>query len=78
MKTRKRHEFTKEELEKERTPVNFNNVPWRADIQCQRIFSVGAAVVSGVQFSQSEDKDFNISNLISRPGTSSGKLLFWH
>lgn len=32
MKTRKRHEFTKEELEKERTPVNFNDVPWRADI----------------------------------------------
>lgn len=36
MKTRKRYEFTKEELEKERTPVNFNNVPWLADIRLIR------------------------------------------
>lgn len=36
MKTRKRHEFTDEELDRERTPVDFNKVPWRADIRLIR------------------------------------------
>lgn len=36
MKTRKRHEFTDEELDRERTPVNFNDVPWRVDIRLIR------------------------------------------
>lgn len=33
MKQRKQHEFTKEELDMERTPVNFNSVPWRTYIR---------------------------------------------
>ena len=36
MKTRKRHEFTDEELDRERTPVDFNKVPWKTDIMVIR------------------------------------------
>lgn len=37
MKTRKRHEFTDEELDRERTPVvDFNKVPWKTDIRVIR------------------------------------------
>ena len=36
MKTRKRHEFTDEELDRERTPVDFNIVPWKTDIRVVR------------------------------------------
>lgn len=36
MKQRKQHEFTKEELDMERTPVNFNKVPWFTDIRLIR------------------------------------------
>lgn len=36
MKTRKRHEFTDEELDRERTPVDFNKVPGKTDIRVIR------------------------------------------
>lgn len=36
MKIRKRHEFTDEELDRERTPVDFNKVPWKTDIRVIR------------------------------------------
>ena len=36
MKTRQRHEFTDEELDRERTPVDFNKVPWKTDIRVVR------------------------------------------
>ncbi len=33
---RKRREFTNEELDMERTPIDFNKVPWRTDIRLIR------------------------------------------
>ena len=33
---RKRRKFTEEELDMERTPIDFNNVPWRTDIRLIR------------------------------------------
>lgn len=36
MKTRNRHEFTDEELDRERTPVDSNKVPWKTDIRVIR------------------------------------------
>ena len=33
---RKERKFTKEELDAERTPVDFNKVPWKTDIRLVR------------------------------------------